>query len=420
LLAKGSVDEAGTFADQLGKLDPEYPPLLLVRAHLLNARKEPVEAARELAAYVSHVGWDSTSGRQAIEELKHNAGLVSAFSVDARVAGAPVIIGNKIVNVGRSAGGSAELVAVDLSGEGIIWRQPAERFMDVAADMSGNAKRLWYLSGENDNPASVLLYRADIESGERHALARWVRPGAVTLAILAYASGRLFAATASPDLQSGRLRVAVDCFDARSGDRLWQKSHEYSANPAEMRFPVGLFMPQRESLIYSVAHEIWAVRAADGTVIDQHHENASIAPYFERAAAPDGPMYFRTSQHELVGYDAAHKQLTSRMKNMPDSELESAVHNGIFFGHDMRSVFALDPVKGEKWRIPAGPDRKFITLNDEDDHLWALRDDNVVLEIDRASGKVVQQHQTLWRPSGFKIQGGRFFAFTSDGLRLLS
>ena len=41
---------------------------------------------------------------------------------------------------------------------------------------------------------------------------------------------------------------------------------------------------------------------------------------------------------------------------------------------------------------------------------------DVLDQIDVSTGKIVKEHPTLWRPSGFKIQAGRVFAFTSDSL----
>ena len=49
------------------------------------------------------------------------------------------------------------------------------------------------------------------------------------------------------------------------------------------------------------------------------------------------------------------------------------------------------------------------------EHAWELRGDNIGVEIDTRTGKVVAQHAILWRPSSFRIYGGRLYAFTADG-----
>jgi hypothetical protein len=51
-------------------------------------------------------------------------------------------------------------------------------------------------------------------------------------------------------------------------------------------------------------------------------------------------------------------------------------------------VFALDLKAGEKWRVPG----KFMGVADEDAgdvRLFALRDDDVLVQLDRSTGKVV-------------------------------
>jgi hypothetical protein len=183
----------------------------------------------------------------------------------------------------------------------------------------------------------------------------------------------------------------------------------------EIQYPIGLFMPQGESFIYSVGHEIWTVHASDGVVLDQQHEDAIIQPNMLRSEAGSGPIYFRTLQREIVRYDASRKQIISRM---PAPEMEDPILglDGRLYAYDSRSVFALDFTSGEKWRIAAGPDRKFLLLNNGDDYLWALRDDNVVEQIDRATGKIVKEHATLWQPKSYRIRGSHFYAFTKDGL----
>lgn len=91
---------------------------------------------------------------------------------------------------------------------------------------------------------------------------------------------------------------------------------------------------------------------------------------------------------------------------------ETVVHDGILYSFDDTSAYAFGVKSGEKWRLRG----RFRSIVDDDTGLWALREDNVILRLDRSTGKVLSQHPTLWRPAGFKIIGNRFYAFTADGL----
>ena len=78
-----------------------------------------------------------------------------------------------------------------------------------------------------------------------------------------------------------------------------------------------------------------------------------------------------------------------------------------------------------KWQIPATASARFLNFRDGEKNLWGLRDDNVLVAIDRQTGKSARRDQsTLWRPSAYRVFSDRLYAFTADGLayalRLLS
>lgn len=289
----------------------------------------------------------------------------------------------------------------------MAWRQPAPRVADVVNDETG---RLWYVSGETGDAATLILYRVQAATGGRQEIARWKRPSDVTLVMIAYASGRLFVAALSQDLGAMRAGIGIDCFDAASGTPLWRKSHELSGK-ADVVFPLGLFMPHGEGLVYSVGHDVFTIRA-DGTEIDRQHENDIILPNILRVSAPSGPVHYVNDKRQIVTYDNERKELTRK----PGPELNSprlVIRNGVLFGFNDSSAFAFDlATDSEKWRV-AG---KFRTVADGEDHVLALREDNVLLRLDRETGKVIGEHPTLWRPSGFAVIRDRFYAFTADGL----
>ena len=394
LMAKGNQADARTYIEKAQAIDPDYPPLRWLLG--------------DFAAYADLVGRDTQQGRQAMAELKRKSGLVWSATMDGTVVGAPVMIGERIVNVGRLAAPGAHIVALDAANGQGAWRQPLEGVMDSVADDVGS---LWYVSGQADDPSRLTLYRLNVESGERQELARWGRPFPVNAVHISYALNRLFVAALSVDLQSFALHLGVDGFDAASGAHLWQNRHDVTIAPIELRFPIGIFTPQGENLVYSLGHEIWAVNAADGGVVDQRHEDRRIGASPRRTPLPEGPLYYVTDHFEIVAYDVARKQVT-RWRRPDMSTPETLVRDGILYSFDDTSAYAYDVKGGQKWRLGG----KFRGIVDDDTGLWALREDNVVQRLDRSTGEVLGQHSTLWRPAGFKIVGNRFYAFTADGL----
>jgi len=395
LISKGARDEAGEYVEAVKMIDPDYPPLRLLLG--------------DLATYANLVGRDSRAGQRAIAELKSKHGLLWAATMDGPVLGTPSMAGNRLVNVGRVAGIDARLVALDPASGATTWRLPSERFMDTVADDAG---RLWYVSGQSSNPAGLTLYQVKIENGERRELARWSRPFPISAVLLAYASNRLFVATLSPSFQTNMLHAGIDCFDAVSGKQLWQKTHDITMTLVEMRSPIGLFVPQGENLVYSFGHEVWAVRSTDGVVLDQQREEQRIGLNARRQAVPNGPLYYPTTdRRELVAYDVDRKQLTRGPRPEMDSP-QLTIRDGVLFGTANASVYAFDLKTGEKWRVPG----KFTSVLDGEADLFALRDGDVLVQLDRSTGKIVREYPTLWRPAGFKVIGNRFYAITADGL----
>jgi outer membrane protein assembly factor BamB/TolB-like protein len=394
LMAKGNNAGARTYIEKVRAIDPDYPPLRWLLG--------------EFAAYADLVGRDTRQGQQAIAELKRKNGLVWSATMDGIVVGAPVMIGERVVNVGRLAAPGAGIVALDKSNGQTAWRQFSERVIDSVADDTG---RFWYVSGQAADPSGLILYRLNVESGERQELARWSRPFPLNAVYISYALNRVFVAALSMDFQSSALHLGVDRFDAASGARLWKNSHDVTIAPTEIRAPIGIFTPLGENLVYSAGHEIWAVNGADGTVVDQRHEVRSIGPNPRRTTLPEGPLYYVTDNGQIVAYDVARKQVTRSPR--PEMKTpQTLVRDGILYSFDDASAYAFDVKGGQKWRLRG----KFRSIVDDDTGLWALREDNVVQRLDRLTGKVLSQHPTLWRPGGFKIIGNRFYAFTSDGL----
>src|SRR5207248_605460 len=137
---------------------------------------------------------------RAISEVKRDYGLLWETHVGREVAGDPVIIENRLVSMGRAVGPELPIVALNPQTGAAVWHHTAERFVSSVAAVYDRRSFLWYASGLQTDGTAIALYRIDIRTGERKQLANWHRPVRVDQAWIAYAAGRTFVATVSPDL----------------------------------------------------------------------------------------------------------------------------------------------------------------------------------------------------------------------------
>src|SRR5262249_55794277 len=151
----------------------------------------------------------------------------------------------------------SEIVALDLKSGDVVWRQPGGRVIDAVTGVHNGVPSLWYAVSGSDNPVSVTLYRVDVATGERKQITAWTRPAEVTALHVALAGNRIVVASISQNASAAQVQVGVDAMDASSGVRLWQKQHEQTVNVFEARYPAALFLAQRETLVYSVVHDIF-------------------------------------------------------------------------------------------------------------------------------------------------------------------
>ena len=291
----------------------------------------------------------------------------------------------------------------------IVWRQSPERFSDVVIDPA--TERAWYISGDREDPSTIVLYSLSVQTGERHELARWNRPPSVILGGIAYAREQLFVLTVSPDITTRKVTVAINCFTA-AGSTLWNRTNEYEADLIQMQAPLGVFAPVGEYLVYSIGQVLWTLSAADGTVVHEHRENAAIFPRLLRNSS--GTLYFITARQEIVGYDPAGDSVTLRAA-IPENTITFVTRNGMLYATNGTSVFALDLGSSRiRWTLTADKNQRFLRVLESDEELWVLREDATLLRIDRSTGKKLGEQSTLWPPSGLHLSDGRLYAFTSS------
>jgi serine/threonine protein kinase/outer membrane protein assembly factor BamB len=271
-LTKRDLNQARIFADKASALDPDDPALVLLRARLWKAEGSASRAGKELARYVDLVGIDSKEGQSAIAELKRDYGLIWEAEVGRNVAGAPVMVGNRLVSVGRNVQDPKVLplertiVALDPDTGGLAWRCTGERFLASVAVTDGGPY-IWYAAGSQADTSSVLLYRVDVHSGERKQMASWRWIQRVDQAWIAYASGRIFVGTTSPEPGALVVQADVGSFDAASGKREWTHRETVKIGLLDSGSPIRVFAANETALTWSIGTQTWSLRTSDGAVL---------------------------------------------------------------------------------------------------------------------------------------------------------
>jgi serine/threonine protein kinase/outer membrane protein assembly factor BamB len=265
-LAKNDLKSARAFVDKTLEQDPGYPDAVLIRARLLKAQGRGAQAGKDLARYASLVGLDSKEGQRTIAELKQDDGLLWESATGWNVAGEPVIVGDRLVSVGRADPTTHEssIVGLNLQTGAIVWRYNTERFAASAVGANGT---LWYVTGSQVDTASVSLYRVDARTGERKQVTNWRWQGRVDQTWIATAGGRVFVAETSSEVSTGTVQVEMECRDASSGARLWTKSQSLKVSARELGNPLSVFAVDGDSFTYRIGKETWTLRTADGGLL---------------------------------------------------------------------------------------------------------------------------------------------------------
>jgi outer membrane protein assembly factor BamB len=131
------------------------------------------------------VGLDSTEGQNAISELKRDYGLRWKTPISPDVAGGPMLIGNRLVSVGRRVAHESAIVALDPESGAVVWSYSGERYIASVAD----PPFVWYISSSQPDGTLVNLYRIDVRSGERKPMESRHYPNRVDQAWIALESG---------------------------------------------------------------------------------------------------------------------------------------------------------------------------------------------------------------------------------------
>ena len=264
-LEKHDLDKAVEYASRAAELDPDYPELALVRAHIYATQKKVEQAGIELARYVNVVGTDSKEGKQALAELSREHQLHWQSAIDLDVVGAPLLIGNRIVSVGRRVLDKLHLLALDARDGTVVWRWQAERFVASVPGTHENKPVLWYVSGDANDYTAITLSRIDILGVDQKLIVKWRKPARIEQAWAATADGRVFVATVSADAAMRTVDVGIDAIDLATERIVWSNNVKITnATAQQLGQPVTVFAAGKGTLTYAVGSQRTTVLAATG------------------------------------------------------------------------------------------------------------------------------------------------------------
>ncbi len=397
-LAIGDADNASAILDKAAGIEPNFPSIHLVRSRLLHS-------ANELATYANLVGRGSLAGREALAELKKTYNLSWTAEIAAAPAGPQLMVAGKALIVQRS-NGFVGLNAVDGSSR---FSQPVARLLDAVAPVTDDL-HVWYVGGAPGDPKGLVLYSLDLRSGEARELKRWQYEFAVGETIIVHAGNQACVGAFGADGPAQRLSVGVRCMNDTTGELLWEKTHEAPANPMELLRPVGLFVALKDSLVYSFQQQVFVV-GAGGTITANYAEKARIGRNVWKEPPADGLVRYSNTLRELVTIDPVTKG------SMPQGPLRLAtsqllVRDGVLFAVGEPQLLRVDLKSGERLEVPGA----FLDVLSTATRVFARRNDNVVLELDPRTLKVLATHELMWVPATWVVTDAGIYGVTTDGL----
>ncbi len=431
VLLQGDAKGAQVYARKvLEELDPNYAPARLVESRILKAQADSSGAGRDLAAFLLLEGSGSQAGREALAELQKEHALLWQANVPPPV-GVPFELQGKIVSMQGATGEDLWLAAYDSSGAS--WRHPGQRFLQATPDYEG--RRVLYATGRQQNPRVIDVFQVAVENGARKKVATVTLSQGVNSARVAYAAGKVYVGAATGSILEQKPVGEFVAIDVAAGKTLWQKARDL---PAIIEgAAVGFFYARNNSVVYSMNNDLWLLSATDGTELAHQTEaagfNANNRSYRQEDPAFSVPghtkdlFYYATGAREIVAYDLAQKAVRWRAK-VPAQVAVTSIspdlfRNGVTLGFgsgslvalrvptsangDMELIWKSEPAAGKRYREFQAPGAKLI----------ARRSDNVLVEIDPATGKPLKEYPLLWEPENLqaRVVQDAVYVFTADG-----
>ncbi len=401
VLLKGDAKEALTYTRRvLSEFDSNYGPARLVQASALRAQGDKAAVGRELAGFLALESSESQQFKDVLAELKKDHGLLWHVDAEAPV-GAAFEAQGKVISLQGTVDGDFRLYAFDKASGQIAWRHPGQRLMQAVPDPEHG--RVYYLTGHRENPQLLDVFAVAVNSGDRNKVATITSPREVNRVRFGYSAGRLYLGEARLDFQAQKITLHVVAMQADSGKVLWEKTHTTS-----FLRPPGLWYARGDRFYYSLDQDLWVVNGADGAELAHRAEPGAVVP----SGGPDKPdpaatsFYYADGEHKVMQFDMAKNTVTwqAKITGLPANTRMSVdlVRGGILYDWDQTFVYAVrvgDPVTGDLpllWKVDFSPGQSAQQLAVSDGRLFVRRSDNMVLELDPATGKLLRQYPLLW------------------------
>ena len=411
---KGSLKEA---AWQVGKvvreMDADYPPARYLQAQILKAQGDRKAAAREWLAYLNLESADTPRGREVVAELTKNHGLLWRTDLD---LGPPIpeVVDEKVVSTGAVWADDPQISARDAKTGGIAWRHRGQRF--IYSVLEPESRRLFYLTGERDDPQAAHVYSIDPATGEERRLATLKLPKPVSGVEFSAAGPNLYVLLTASEPSAEKQLIRIAAVRAADGNVLWQKDEQRSFYKAG-----GFLQARPDRLIYSLDREIYIVNAADGEMYGYLAEPQTVIPSFQPRNSGDW-LYWVNADKLLTAYDLPKKQRAWSFQP-PDLGANRFLCTcrtsaAALFDYDQQGVFAvnLQPDTAAPQRILWRKEmqgKKIESLLLRRDRLFVYQDDETLLELDPATGKTLAESPFLFQPDYADIVGDVAYVFTN-------
>lgn len=427
-LQQGNVEEGGRLLDKVTvEIDPDYPTARCLKAEVLKRRGDRAATARELVACLDLSGKESQRAQEILEELRRDHRLLWRARFGDSIPVIPEQLQDKIVTTGLMFATDPTIVALNASDGKVAWHHPGHRFL--FASRSADPTRLLYVTGDEDQSQRIHIHSVNLASGESRKLHTFDVPGTGGASATVEKGGtQNYVQVAATDLQAGKLWITIYAFDAAGTKKLWQRTFEATD---EISTAEGVRLPRHsvpirawgDYVAFAIGRELYVLRAADGKDHARYREDTDY--HGLSSVSSEGVLYLANGGDTALAYDLANKRELIRIR-VADGDNENQlyagwVRDGVLYDTDGRGVFALDlrrepPSTGRLlWRSEAGPDRRYETIY-LGERLLVERDDDVAVELDPATGKVLREHTLFWDPDSILVRGDTAFVLNKNGV----
>jgi outer membrane protein assembly factor BamB len=412
LLQLNRPDEALAQAQRVvQELDPDCPETRLVLARIYSQRSEQENRRREMLAYLSLVDPKTPLAQLMLQNLKKDFGLMWHTDVEQADRVASDAAGKSLVLWGNQGWRSA----LDPESGGYLWH---EKGTPYAHGGWRSPQPVFLVTRPSEESKTLQLWQVEAASGEKKML--FSVDLQVASSDISYTASKqqvLLWADESPGMgQSHHWRLF--CIDAASGKLLWQT--KVDSKPEEYFFGV---VPGEQQVVYATGSTINVVAPETRQSVGQVTLESEVTGLAQSLANPS-EFYVTYGDRHLAVLDGTSARV-SRTIDLPEGEYTRPVSRDLlrgpaFYFYGPHEVVAMDlganPRQPDRilWRFPLPEAQRVEKIKVIGDYLYCLRDDDVLLRLNAAGGKLIAENAVLWDLEDFTVNGDILYGLSSD------